>query len=520
MFKVSEDTLPNCVAEFARFTNRFTLVTFDATVWPSNALFMSKCLEVFSQSVSMTTLSMGLVLLPVLHAQTTPAALVKHTRAMTDFFMKSGLDVTQQITVSYDKQSSMANDKRKAYQTAMLVTTASNQDDNPWTACKVFKSGTLGPIPLIKIADMAGYDSDNRPGAAARVEQKGVPAFKQVLKEMFMGMDFRQEDLVLVFDVLPNKHAELCRAITQKVLHESSAAPRLVYFGVLRDHKETVADVENMVYSHWDGLADSPPKQRPQEAKPDPILNLLTWSGQSCGFPSSLLNKFATGTTHHAAMLALKEKVQATFPQNFAGEGSAAGGTTSTTVRAAGRPDFSIEGGKKPVDICRQVRLDALPADSFNFPKLASCDGVKGKPAVFITKSHEVYLGNSTAEELIVEGEVFGFNRGVFEDKLITGDPNAELTLMPWRLSSDLQLVMHNKNLMSLADFVHFICTTHGVAAFDLLDHTITQKQHPPAADGGDPVPVPYRYTLSPAPSGKCNSFRPAELKDSDTVRP
>ena len=51
---------------------------------------------------------------------------------------------------------------------------------------------------------------------------------------------------------------------------------------------------------------------------------------------------------------------------------------------------------------------------------------------------------------------------------------------MPWRLSSDLQLVMHNKNLMSLADFVHFICTTHGVAAFDLLDHTITQKQHPP----------------------------------------
>lgn len=165
------------------------------------------------------------------------------------------------------------------------------------------------------------------------------------------------------------RHAELCRAITQKVLHESSAAPRLVYFGVLRDHKETVADVENMVYSHWDGLADSPPKQRPQEAKPDPILNLLTWSGQSCGFPSSLLNKFATGTTHHAAMLALKEKVQATFPQNFAGEGSAAGGTTSTTVRAAGRPDFSIEGGKKPVDICRQVRLDALPADSFNFPK-------------------------------------------------------------------------------------------------------------------------------------------------------
>lgn len=80
----------------------------------------------------------------------------------------------------------------------------------------------------------------------------------------------------------------------------------------------------------------------------------------------------------------------------------------------------------------------------FAFCRLASCDGVKGKPAVFITKSHEVYLGNSTAEELIVEGEVFGFNRGVFEDKLITG-PERPVTILqnfecsPCRVSKHIQ---------------------------------------------------------------------------------
>lgn len=53
--------------------------------------------------------------------------------------------------------------------------------------------------------------------------------------------------------------------------------------------------------------------------------------------------------------------------------------------------------------------------------RLASCDGLKGKPAVFITKSFDVFLGNATTEEIVVTGEIFGFNRGAFEDKLVTG---------------------------------------------------------------------------------------------------
>lgn len=160
-----------CLQEYS--LARFVLAAFDASVWPSNALYVSKCLEVFAASLSMSPTSMGIVMLPVLHAATSSTALVKHTRAITDFLMKASLDVTQQITISYDKQGSMANDKRKSFQSAMLVTSTSGQESNPWTSSKVFKSGLVGPIPLIKIADMRGYDvdADSRPGAAARVEQ-------------------------------------------------------------------------------------------------------------------------------------------------------------------------------------------------------------------------------------------------------------------------------------------------------------------------------------------------------------
>lgn len=63
----------------------------------------------------------------------------------------------------------------------------------------------------------------------------------------------------------------------------------------------------------------------------------------------------------------------------------------------------------------------------------------------------------------------------------MAGDASAELHVLPWRLRSDLDIISHDKNLMCLANFCHFICTTHGVAAFDLLDLAVNQKQHPPA---------------------------------------
>ncbi len=39
------------------------------------------------------------------------------------------------------------------------------------------------------------------------------------------------------------------------------------------------------------------------------------------------------------------------------------------------------------------------------------------------------------------------------------------------------------------------------------------------AEDGADPIPVPYRYNLSPVPPGKCNVFKPTPLPEGSAAR-
>lgn len=39
------------------------------------------------------------------------------------------------------------------------------------------------------------------------------------------------------------------------------------------------------------------------------------------------------------------------------------------------------------------------------------------------------------------------------------------------------------------------------------------------AAEGKDPLPVPYRHSLTPARSGKCNTFVPNALKGSESPK-
>ena len=50
---------------------------------------------------------------------------------------------------------------------------------------------------------------------------------------------------------------------------------------------------------------------------------------------------------------------------------------------------------------------------------------------------------------------------------------------LTWRLGTDLNLVSHEKKLMSLADFIHKCCVVNGVASIELLDHTLIQKEYP-----------------------------------------
>ena len=46
------------------------------------------------------------------------------------------------------------------------------QQQNLWSMSEAVASGVVDNLPLIKVADMMGYDAETRPGAAARAEQQ------------------------------------------------------------------------------------------------------------------------------------------------------------------------------------------------------------------------------------------------------------------------------------------------------------------------------------------------------------
>lgn len=57
----------------------------------------------------------------------------------------------------------------------------------------------------------------------------------------------------------------------------------------------------------------------------------------------------------------------------------------------------------------------------------------------------------------------------------------SELSGICFRFPNDLTLVAHEKKAMSLAEYIHLCSTVHGVANFEIANHTLLQKQYEPA---------------------------------------
>ena len=55
-----------------------------------------------------------------------------------------------------------------------------------------------------------------------------------------------------------------------------------------------------------------------------------------------------------------------------------------------------------------------------------------------------------------------------------------ELSGLPYRFATDLDLVVFEKKLTSISDFLHFLSAAKGLAEFELANHVLTQKQYPP----------------------------------------
>ena len=152
----------------------------------------------------------------------------------------------------------------------------------------------------------------------------------------------------------------------------AETGPRVDYYGLLRpDQKDVVPLLESMVYKHWDSSSHAPAKQRPASTAATPQLQLSVLSCQNGmpGFPDELLRKFPQDSAEHAVMLQKKKEFEALVPES-ARATTQPSTSTGPANRARGSPDFSIDGGKKPLDFQRVIDLPAIPNAEFTEERL------------------------------------------------------------------------------------------------------------------------------------------------------
>eukprot|EP00438_Fugacium_kawagutii_P021571 Skav212155 [mRNA] locus=scaffold754:104394:116972:+ [translate_table: standard] len=271
--------------------------------------------------------------------------------------------------------------------------------------------------------------------------------------------------------------AEFGQACVQRAL-AGSANPRVIYYGILRkEQKDLIAAMESQVYRHWDGLESSPPKTRPRTTTDLTVggLKLLSCSASGPGWPEYIAAKFPEGSAERAQILEMKTAFETQYPP--AG-GQTAASAGSGPARVTGKPDFTIEGGREPLDPERPVDLLAEAAPPVG-SRIATIPGKQNRPAIILDKDMKLWLGNQEQEPATYTAvELFGFNVGNYEQKIIRGGVR-DVSGLAWRLKADTDLVAFEKNLMPLCGLMHRFATKLGLGDVGLDDHDMTPKMHP-----------------------------------------
>lgn len=149
---------------------RYVICVIDATLWSGDTI--PEALNKLGTLVSMSSCHLGVVQLPVLHASTSLGATLKHTRRIQDILLQADLDFSTSLTMTYTRDNALRSnsDKRPVTQSCALVT-GGKASTSKWAESECFQ-GIFGPLPLIPVSEMQGYDPDNKPAPAQRVSQK------------------------------------------------------------------------------------------------------------------------------------------------------------------------------------------------------------------------------------------------------------------------------------------------------------------------------------------------------------
>lgn len=136
-----------------------------------------------------------------------------------------------------------------------------------------------------------------------------------------------------------------------RLLDTTIRRPPMYYVGVLRDdQRDCAAAMEAKVYAQWDASESAPPKRRPADPVSEPTLEFLSWVNGAPVFPETALQQFSEGSE--------------AYP------GTSGRSRRPTSVRATGRPDYTIDGGVQPLDTTRLVDKEHMAESAFSVTRL------------------------------------------------------------------------------------------------------------------------------------------------------
>ncbi|CAE7224453.1 cofG, partial [Symbiodinium sp. CCMP2592] len=293
--------------------------------------------EQLCTALNMSADHFGHIQLPQNQAQTQQSVAIKHRRSLEDGLLSRSMDLSRHVTMLFKKENVRASDKRPGTQACYAVFSAHKKvAQSAWSTSEPLQTSFIPDLPLISVANMRGYDQDNR---------KGTECHQAIVEAYLDGLNLAENDKVVIFDLLPNRYAEFGLALCQRALEGKT--PTALYFGVLRaDQKDVQSEMFSMAYSHWDGSSLSPPMSRP-------------------GWPTDVLSKFLPGSKEHEHISKIKHDFEVLCP---AADVAPPAASSANPARAQGSPDFSVDGGKQPLDVTRLLDLQMIANDDFNEP--------------------------------------------------------------------------------------------------------------------------------------------------------
>jgi hypothetical protein len=129
--------------------------------------------------------------------------------------------------------------------------------------------------------------------------------------------------------------------------------------------KDLQAIIRSKVWDFWDVSSMAPAKTRPREESGPrtlPTLQVLAFQDGHPIFPDVVRNRFPQGTAEQLEIEAFFEKFTKMFPPAPQRAAAAPG---AAPPRSGGLCDFSINGGKLPLDPHRVLDLVAVKDEDF-----------------------------------------------------------------------------------------------------------------------------------------------------------